>query len=140
LQQNFQISLVPHRAAVTISTLHEELSLLDSITKSAPNDSLSANIDNILLTGASGFVGAFLLDELLRATKATVHCIVRAASTEEALERIKSNAQFYGVELDLARVTAVSMLQTGSNIGRYQEIFPNPCLVFLMLNLIICQT
>jgi hypothetical protein len=118
LQQNFQISLVPHRAAVTTSTLHEELSLLDSITKSAPNDSLSANIDNILLTGASGFVGAFLLDELLRATKATVHCIVRAASTEKALERIKSNAQFYGVELDLARVIAVSMLETGSNIGR----------------------
>ncbi len=32
---------------------------------------------NVFLTGATGFLGAFLLHELLSTTEATVHCLVR---------------------------------------------------------------
>ncbi len=42
----------------------------------------------VLLTGATGFVGAFLLAELLRATRADVHCLVRAASPAAGLARL----------------------------------------------------
>ena len=43
---------------------------------------------NVLLTGATGFVGAFLLDQLLRDTNATVHCLIRAADEDKARLRI----------------------------------------------------
>ena len=43
---------------------------------------------NVLLTGATGFVGVFLLDQLLRDTNATVHCLIRAADEDKARLRI----------------------------------------------------
>ncbi|WP_017556277.1 non-ribosomal peptide synthetase [Nocardiopsis baichengensis] len=49
----------------------------------------------ILLTGATGFLGAHLLRELLATTGARVHCLVRAGSGEHALERIRANARAY---------------------------------------------
>ncbi|MFD0319164.1 non-ribosomal peptide synthetase [Streptomyces flavalbus] len=42
----------------------------------------------ILLTGATGFLGAFLLARLLTDTTATVHCLVRAADPEAARRRL----------------------------------------------------
>ncbi len=49
----------------------------------------------ILLTGATGFVGAFMLNELLTETEAQVHCLVRAASQEEGLKRIEKALHNY---------------------------------------------
>eukprot|EP00160_Parvularia_atlantis_P019990 Unigene8085_Nuclearia_a/m.24782 Unigene8085_Nuclearia_a/g.24782 ORF Unigene8085_Nuclearia_a/g.24782 Unigene8085_Nuclearia_a/m.24782 type:complete len:551 (+) Unigene8085_Nuclearia_a:2347-3999(+) len=47
---------------------------------------------HILLTGATGFLGAFLLEALLRQhPQATVHCHVRAPSVEQAFARLKKN-------------------------------------------------
>jgi thioester reductase-like protein len=43
----------------------------------------------IFLTGVTGFVGGFLLDELLRQTDADIYCLVRAASAEDAAKRIE---------------------------------------------------
>ncbi|HEY5757537.1 MAG TPA: amino acid adenylation domain-containing protein [Steroidobacter sp.] len=43
----------------------------------------------ILLTGATGFVGRFLLAQLLHETDATIYCMVRATSKSEAADRIK---------------------------------------------------
>jgi thioester reductase-like protein len=43
---------------------------------------------SILLTGATGFVGIHLLAELLSATSATVFCVVRAKSEQEALQKL----------------------------------------------------
>jgi amino acid adenylation domain-containing protein/thioester reductase-like protein len=52
---------------------------------------------HILLTGATGFVGAFLLAELLRTTEASVFCLVRAASASEGRERIRDAMTEYGI-------------------------------------------
>ncbi|MGE3727465.1 MAG: thioester reductase domain-containing protein [Candidatus Sericytochromatia bacterium] len=41
-----------------------------------------------LLTGATGFLGRWLLRSLLEESKAPVHCLVRARSVEEAQERL----------------------------------------------------
>lgn len=51
----------------------------------------------VLLTGASGFLGAFLLDELLRGTAAQVVCLVRAADADAARRRIAANLESYGL-------------------------------------------
>ena len=44
--------------------------------------------NHILLTGATGFLGTFLLAELLARTRATVHCLVRAPDADAARERL----------------------------------------------------
>ncbi|PTL85183.1 myxochelin non-ribosomal peptide synthetase MxcG [Vitiosangium sp. GDMCC 1.1324] len=49
-----------------------------------------APLRQVLLTGATGFVGAYLLDELLRQTDARVVCLVRARDEAQAMERIRA--------------------------------------------------
>jgi thioester reductase-like protein len=44
---------------------------------------------SVLLTGATGFVGRFLLMQLLRDTEVTVYCLVRSRSQEEGLARLR---------------------------------------------------
>jgi len=51
--------------------------------------------DCIFLTGATGFVGAFLLDELLRQTQADIYCLVRASNLEEGKKRIQNTLKSY---------------------------------------------
>jgi thioester reductase-like protein len=52
---------------------------------------------SILLTGATGFLGAFLLDALLRRTDAVIHCLVRAEDEVRAWQRLRGNHERYGL-------------------------------------------
>src|SRR5262249_38329294 len=54
-------------------------------------------ICNVFLTGATGFLGAFLLHELLKETHANVHCLVRAPSTVDGFSRIQRNLKAYAL-------------------------------------------
>ena len=54
---------------------------------------------NILLTGATGFLGAYLLDELLKTTKAKIYCLVRADNEHEALKRLQQNIDKYQINV-----------------------------------------
>ncbi|MFI9203103.1 amino acid adenylation domain-containing protein [Streptomyces sp. NPDC053048] len=58
--------------------------------------------EHVLLTGASGFVGVFLLHRLLRSTAARVHCPVRATSPAHAERRVRTALARYGLHLDEA--------------------------------------
>ncbi|WP_354643667.1 amino acid adenylation domain-containing protein [Kitasatospora camelliae] len=49
----------------------------------------------ILLTGATGFCGAHLLENLLARTDARVHCLVRAPDREHGMERLRAAHQRY---------------------------------------------
>lgn len=49
----------------------------------------------IFLTGATGFLGAFLLDELLQQTQADIYCLVRAANAEEGKQKIRRSLESY---------------------------------------------
>lgn len=55
-------------------------------------------IHDVLLTGATGFVGSFLLDALLRSTGARIHCPVRARDAAHARRRVVSALRGYGLE------------------------------------------
>jgi thioester reductase-like protein len=58
---------------------------------------LAAEPRHVFLTGVTGFVGAYLLRELLDQTTATIHCLVRAHNPDQALQRIRSNLQQYAL-------------------------------------------
>jgi thioester reductase-like protein len=47
----------------------------------------------ILLTGATGFLGAFILAELLGRTEAKIHCLVKAKDDAEAMRRLRERLQ-----------------------------------------------
>ncbi len=49
----------------------------------------------VFLTGATGFLGAFLLAELLRQTRAQVYCLVRATTAEEGWQRLQQTLKKY---------------------------------------------
>ncbi|MEU7230729.1 non-ribosomal peptide synthetase [Streptomyces chrestomyceticus] len=63
----------------------------------------------VLLSGATGFVGAHLLVELLERTDATVHCVVRAEGGSSALarRRLEEALGALGRGYDPARIRAV---------------------------------
>ena len=50
---------------------------------------------SILLTGATVFLGAFLLSELLQRTRATIHCLVRCTDVEQGRRRIEHSLATY---------------------------------------------
>ncbi|WKB55884.1 thioester reductase domain-containing protein [Eleftheria terrae] len=62
----------------------------------------------ILLTGATGFVGRFLLRELLDRTDATVHCLVRARDAGHGAQRLREVMQRWSLwrDTDAARIVA----------------------------------
>jgi amino acid adenylation domain-containing protein/thioester reductase-like protein len=49
----------------------------------------------IFLTGATGFLGSFLLYELLQQTKADIYCLVRSETLESAKKKIQSSLESY---------------------------------------------
>ncbi|XP_013419834.1 uncharacterized protein LOC106180401 [Lingula anatina] len=51
----------------------------------------------VLLTGATGFLGAFLLRDLLLNTGTHVYCVVRALPEKSGLQRLKETLQQYGI-------------------------------------------
>ncbi|MBB1242184.1 amino acid adenylation domain-containing protein [Streptomyces durbertensis] len=70
--------------------------------RNGPSDD-AADHKNILLTGATGFLGAFLLRELLDHTSADVHCLVRADDAEQAAARIRRSLAEYGLWNEFTR-------------------------------------
>ncbi|MBN6039102.1 amino acid adenylation domain-containing protein [Amycolatopsis sp. 195334CR] len=60
---------------------------------------------HILLTGATGFVGIHLLDELLATTQAQLHLPVRGAGTALATDRLRRLARHHRLELDFGRIS-----------------------------------
>ncbi|WP_368082717.1 amino acid adenylation domain-containing protein [Klebsiella michiganensis] len=78
-----------------------------------------------LLTGATGFLGIYLLRSLLLAGTQSVLCMVRARTHEHALARLRENALRYGIadEIDFSRVE-VCLGDVGQrNLGLSSEAY-----------------
>ena len=82
--------------AMTVQELLAEAVLDPTIKAISPEVKPNVEPDAIFLTGATGFLGAFLLDELLRNTSAKIYCLVRGCeTTAEAGKKIISNLDRY---------------------------------------------
>ena len=79
----------------------------------------------VLLTGATGFLGAFLLRDIVRRTDAVVHCLVRGADQADAQRRLRENLEWYEVagEIDPARVVVHVGDLTSHRLGLSEEVF-----------------
>jgi amino acid adenylation domain-containing protein/thioester reductase-like protein len=60
-----------------------------------PENILEEPIPEIFLTGSTGFVGTYLLFELLQQTRADIYCLIRASSLAEAQARIQNSLKRY---------------------------------------------
>lgn len=70
------------------------------------NPSPHTEIKSVFLTGATGFIGAFVLHALLQ-QGVTVHCLVRASDAPTAFSRIFSTLQSYSLSLPPASGTLI---------------------------------
>jgi thioester reductase-like protein len=89
--------------------LHAEAALDPDIVPAPERGGLIGEPKVVLLTGATGFMGAFLLHELLARTQARVVCLVRAPDSTAGLARITKNLAAYGLESDVLRSRIIAM-------------------------------
>ena len=86
-------------------------------------------IHNVLLTGATGYLGCNILHQLLVLTDYTVFLLVRASSQEEAVDRINKKFQFYFNkslhDLYGSRIHVVKADLEESSLGLSQEEYQN---------------
>lgn len=78
--------------------LRADLELDDGVRP--PAQTWTTHSANILLTGATGFIGSYLLRELLEQTTADIHCLVRlpqASTFANGLEKIRGAMTEYGL-------------------------------------------
>lgn len=82
--------------------------------------------DEILLTGASGFLGAYLLaSQLERWPQLRIRCLVRCRDSEHGMERIRTNLERYGIWKDgwEHRITALPGDLSKPRFGLEAEAF-----------------
>lgn len=83
---------------------------------------------HIFLTGATGILGPYLLQQLLLNSQSTIFCLVRSESDEHALCRIRSEMQSKGIwqEQFVSKIIAVkgdlSLPGFGISHKRYMEL------------------
>lgn len=90
--------IVGYAAEDEFIDLEREAQLDDDIV--ARRDTPLSKPKRILLTGATGFVGRFLLSELLKQTDATIYCLVRGSSRDDAMRRLRSAVSKWDIDCD----------------------------------------
>ncbi|WP_426703083.1 amino acid adenylation domain-containing protein [Rhodanobacter sp. Col0626] len=99
LQSN-QTDRVPLQVADSLAALRADATLAQFITVQ-PGEAIDwkqPGEGRVLLTGATGFLGAFFLRDLLRQPFVDgITCLVRAANAAEGLKRIQNNMRNYGL-------------------------------------------
>lgn len=140
--------------APTVSSFRQRLSNLDGETSNEPDPREDAILESdisprdgaapiplsearkIFLTGATGFLGAFLLDGILTRTDAEVYCLVRRRDGSSLLAPIRENMERYGLwkaeyaERIIPADGDLSQPLLGLDREAFEEISGNADLVF----------
>lgn len=93
-------------------------------------DKLEFTYKQVLLTGATGFLGVHVLQNLLQNTKANIMCIVRSKNNTSSIDRLKSVLDFYfGNEFYETYKTRIEVLDGelaennfGLSLDEYEEL------------------
>jgi pyochelin synthetase len=80
---------------IPIKTLAAEANLAADLAIEPSSVDFNIEPKNILITGATGFLGAFLLRDLLKQTQADLYCLVRANNREQGAKRLQQNLETY---------------------------------------------
>jgi thioester reductase-like protein len=91
--------------AATVPLIEPNVDLLADATLDPNFPAITAHVDPkrvahpslLLLTGCTGFLGSFLLHELLTQTEASIVCLVRARDTAHARARIEGSLRGQGL-------------------------------------------
>jgi amino acid adenylation domain-containing protein len=97
---------------VDLSKIEEEVALLAQQAQAFPAHEPRPHV---ILTGATGYLGAFLLQELQRRGEVVV-CLIRGESPEDAKQKLHRNVARYHLEIAIEEVQVV----------RYDLAVPSP--------------
>lgn len=98
--RNFSEEIRKRKNALRLSAKEKEMLIIEELLRDAtlrekiemralPDPAVLLDPQCIFLTGATGFVGAHLLFELLTQTDADIYCLVRAADAGQAMQRLR---------------------------------------------------
>ncbi len=109
---------------VTPDELWKDSKLADALS---PESSVHGPQRKIIVTGATGFVGSFLLAQLLEDPALNVTCLVRALGPAEARERLRIALRTYGIDGALMRrvdVVAADFTKErlGLDLATYEQL------------------
>lgn len=97
-REKFEDGAVSDFRFLTQDFLKNEVWLDETITAHGLQPPLNIkDVSKVLLTGATGFLGAHLLKDIMEKTNFTVYCLVRAETIDFAVKRIKDNLKTYFV-------------------------------------------
>ena len=110
---------------MTVADLLAEATLDRAIVPTQTFFTFKPQPEHIFITGVTGFLGAFLLHELLEQTTGQVHCLVRAKTSVEGDRKIQANLKKYLLwsENYQFRITAVSGDLAKAQLGLSPKAF-----------------
>jgi thioester reductase-like protein len=107
-------------------TIPNLASILNDITNfSCTSHSINyqcRELNNILLTGSTGFLGKYILEDLLKNTNATIYCLVRGKDHNDIQIKFNRNLTDAGLKLDSKRIILVKGDLSQDNIGISDDI------------------
>ncbi|MFD2177247.1 non-ribosomal peptide synthetase [Veronia pacifica] len=128
--QDLCAALISNQTAASVdmsATLTEDVKAAAQRLPAQIQPCISHDANTVMLTGATGFVGSQLLNQLLLQTSATIICPVRAANSEGGLSRVRQALQAQG--LDMSQLHRVEVLATdlaspylGLDESAYQQL------------------
>lgn len=94
---------------MTLNQLQSEANLEITLPGYTPDVSCWTRPESIFLTGTTGFIGAFVLFELLQQTQANLYCLIRAETPELARQKLQATVERYlpGFQLPYSRIYPV---------------------------------
>ncbi|BAZ00012.1 polyketide synthase thioester reductase subunit HglB [Tolypothrix tenuis PCC 7101] len=87
----------PANAPIPALDLNAEVVLDPTIRPDALPPVTITEPKNIFLTGGTGYLGAFIIRELLQQTNANIYCLVRAANAQEGQSKLAKNLESYAI-------------------------------------------
>lgn len=111
---------------------------------SAENAAMLPDAGEVFITGATGFLGAFLLRQIVDTTPDAmkIHCLVRTREDQPPIDRIRENLSYYGLwDADLThRISALngdlSKPHLGLTEGQWQHLAAAVDMIFHCASLV----